>query len=330
MEDITENATDYITQSSILQISRSVQVPYRDWYVGIFIWMHLPITIGIPGNILVLISYIKFPSLHSPTNLLICNQSLADLFSCFFVEMFVWFNYTIVGLKYASNNKYACLICLCCSTFSLWSSLANLLALSVERFLAIAFPYQYLHWISEGAVKKIILFLWMTMSGITSLPLLGWNTWTDGNNCMSTIAFPQVYTVYFFMLPSLLVLILTAACNAVICAIAVSKKKGVAPQPPAGTQGKTATGGDSKVTKMLLMVVGIFYICWLPFVVITTMLFIPPESWMKKGPPEFVFVMHEISKGLLLANAAANPLVYARRSAAFRDAFRKLLKLKDV
>ena len=161
MADYMENMTDLTTAVSEFDSIEPIPptINYKDWYLGVFFWVYLAIIAGIPSNILVLVAYIKFPSLDTPTNLLICNQSVADLLFCLTTMMFVWFNYTVMGLKYASYHKYACLIMLFTVAVSLWSSVINLLALSVERFLAIAFPYHYLRWVSPMTVKNSIIGL---------------------------------------------------------------------------------------------------------------------------------------------------------------------------
>ena len=313
-----------------LNSSRDMSRLIRYWYPAIIVWMYIPIVAGIPGNILVLRAYVKFPSLRNPTNLLIANQSVADLISCVSGQVFVWFNYTVWGLGFASRYKYACLLCMCCITLGLWLSIVNLLALSTERLLAIAFPYQYLRWVSDASVKRVIIVLWVVLVTIISLPIFGWNSWTVGSMCMTMNVFPYIYFVYLFLLPALLVLILMAIFNIVICGIAFIVKNKVAPMPSVGAkkEGEQATSGDSKITRMFLMVVGVFYLSWFPYTVITTMYFAPPESWKKHGIPEWTLAAHEISKGLLVLNAAANPLIYFKTNAGFRDAFRKLTGFK--
>ena len=311
-------------------ITESSRVPttlFRFWYPAIFVWMELIAVIGVPGNIVVLKAYAKFPSLHNPTNFLIANQSVADLISYGAGQIVVVFSYSLWGLNLTSTNKYACLFPLCSLTLALLSSVINLLALSVERLLAVAFPFQYLRWVTDTSVKRVVIVLWVIHVMTASLPVLGWNTWIKGRICIAKLAFPYVYFIYIFIMPVFLVLILIAIVNIFVSVVAVTIKRKVAPLKPSTEtmkEGEQTPRGDYKITKMFLMVVGVFYLSWLPYTVITIMFFAQPESWKKNGIPELTWALHDMSKGLLLFNAAVNPCIYYKTNSGFRNAFRKL------
>ena len=211
------------------------------------------------------------------------------------------------------------------------------MAVSSERLISIAFSYQYFTWVTDASVKKLIIVLWTVILAIASLPLLGWNMWQPGGKCMTMQVYHFQYFLYFFALPILISLSLTALCNITICLIAIQKRR-VAPQQiivsnnvtngdnSNGTTNHSSTASKQfKITKMMLMVVGVFYISWLPYLMLTILYFTPPQSWMKHGVPEWVLAVHEVSKGLLLFNAAINPVIYAWKNSKFRNAFSKLL-----
>ena len=310
----------------------------KDWYPWIIAWDYVAIIAGIPGNVLTLVAYKKFPSLQTPTNLIICNQSIADICSCIFGQIFVWFNYTSWGVEIVTYNKYACLFSLWFILLAVVTSLANILALSTERLLAIAFPYHYLRWMTPAATKRAIAFIWTVVLVINSLPLLGWNTWTIGHKCMTMYAYPKVYSLYLYLIPGICTLILTAIFNIVICGIAVSKRNTIVPlqsvQKLQGDDEQTSitrkNSTEYKITKMFLTVVGVFYASWMPYLVLTILFFVPPASWQVHGPPEWIIVLHELIKPLLVLNGALNPLIYACKNRKFRYAFRKLLGLKGI
>ena len=316
--------------STVNQGSQDLANIIRYWYPGIIVWIYIPFVVGIPGNTLVLLAYAKNYSLRTPTNLLIVNQSVADLVVYAIGLCFVWFNYTLWGLNVASTHKYVCLYMLCSINVGLLSSVVNLLALTVERFLAVAFPYQYLRWVTDASVKRVILVLWTMMMVIANLPILGWNTWTPGKQCTSVYMTPNLYFVNLFLLQALLVLVIMAILNIIICGIAFIVRRKVAPHPSTLTkkEGEQAPRGDYKITRMFLMVVGVFYLSWFPFTVMTIMFLTTPEYFKTHGISEWTLVVHEMSKGLLVYNAAVNPYIYYKTNAGFRDAFRKLLKLK--
>lgn len=91
----------------------------------------------------------------------------------------------------------------------------------------------------------------------------------------------------------------------------------------------TESAKTIKITKMLLTVVGSFYLCWLPFIVITLILVNPPPAWRTTIPPIYVNVLQEISKGLLFLSSALNPMIYAWKSTNYKIAFKRILGWKD-
>ncbi|ELU14113.1 hypothetical protein CAPTEDRAFT_189844 [Capitella teleta] len=84
-------------------------VVYRSWYQGVLACDLVILAAGIPGNLLTILAYFKYKQLQSPTNLLICSQSIGDLFTCLTGPIFAVLNYTEVGQALASSNKYLCL-----------------------------------------------------------------------------------------------------------------------------------------------------------------------------------------------------------------------------
>jgi hypothetical protein len=69
------------------------------------------------------------------------------------------------------------------------------------------------------------------------------------------------------------------------------------------------------MTTTVLCLVGVFYLCWAPFIVVTLLAGIRPNL---VNP-----MLHELTKPLLLLNGALNPIIYASRMPAFRKAFKK-------
>ena len=304
--------------------------PGLRWNIAIILLDYLFIVVAIFGNTLTIMAYVKFPSLHNPTSLLICNQSIADAVACMTGQVFIWFNYTSWGLEVGRTNKYACLVSMWGILLSLSLSLFNLLALSAERLLCIAFSYQYYRWVTDTSVRVLIGVLWVVILSTSSFPLLGWNTWKPGNTCLAVEAYSMTYYMYMFLVPSLLALVLITVCNVAICVIAFSKRQ-VTPQPVTvvqSTPGSLSTGKQYKITKMLLLVVGVFYISWMPHLIMNSIISAPPASWRMRGTPHWVSVVPEFAKGLLGVNAAANPLIYAWKNSQFRTAFGRILGLK--
>ena len=117
----------------------------------------------LPGNVLVVIAFIKKPSLRTPTNTFILNQSVADLLSALTAVIFVVMNYTYAGLSYILQSKAACLTSLWLVMFSLSASLINIFALSLERFVAVFFPYKYIDVVTPKAAWIVNCVVWIVV-----------------------------------------------------------------------------------------------------------------------------------------------------------------------
>ncbi|ELU10184.1 hypothetical protein CAPTEDRAFT_187358 [Capitella teleta] len=293
---------------------------WNTWLVVVI----MPTTLGVVGNILVVASYLKFPELQCATNLLVTNQGLADLLTCAFSGWYSYMNYTFSGIHLASQHKHLCLLTLSLVMVSLWSSLFNLLFLSIDRFVNIQFPFVYARIVDETLVKKAVITLWVVMFVLLSVPLFGVNTWKPHQTCGAANVIPRAYFVNFFLVASFLVLLLVAAINLFICAIVIRKRR-VSPSGNEVEQNQLKS--QYKLTKMLLAVVGIFYVCWLPYAVTTVVLVTCPSACFPNGIPQWAMILLEFSKVPVAYNSALNPLIYVWKNRAFKKSLKKILNV---
>ncbi|ELT99962.1 hypothetical protein CAPTEDRAFT_200528 [Capitella teleta] len=279
-------------------------------------------TLGILSNLLLLMSYAKHPELESPTTLLLVSQSIADLITCALGMFYIFLSHFEVGRQLTSRFKYLCLITLCLVTLTVWASLFTLLSLSLDRMVNIRFPFHYTRLVSEPLVKRFIVALWVVMIGIISFPLFGMNTWKPDQVCSAFTVFPKAYFVHFLLLASLIVIILVGALNLVICAVAISKRK---VHPSGNEVQQSQSKSQYKLTKMLLVVVGVFYACWMPYTILNMIVLLGTKTLLGGAIPGWFIMLLESSKLLLSINAFLNPLIYAWKVREFRKAFWKTI-----
>jgi hypothetical protein len=277
--------------------------------------------VGISTNTLLLVAYFKHPQLKGPTNLLLVNQGFADLFSCCFAAFYSLLNNTALGLQLTSQHKYLCLSTLCGTALAVWASLFCLLTLSVDRMMSIAFPFVHIRVMEETVVKHFIICLWFFMIFVLSLPVFGLHSWTPGHICSAFYVFSRSYFVNFFLLSSFVVLIVVAFLNLVIWAIAVSKRC----VHPDGQQQQQQSKSEYKLTKMFLIVVGVFYACWLPYALANSIALLGASTLFTRGFASWFLGFLEVIEIPFCVNSALNPLIYAWKSSAFRRAFAKTL-----
>ncbi|ELU11844.1 hypothetical protein CAPTEDRAFT_188652 [Capitella teleta] len=280
--------------------------------------------LGIMTNMLLLVAYVKHPELRSPTNLILVNQSIADLMTCGLSPIYYSLSHTEVGKHLLSRYKYLCLATVCAIVLSLWASLFTLLSLSFERMINIRFPFHYVRLVTEPLVKRFTIALWIAMVAIVSLPLFGLNTWQSDQVCSAFTAFPKIFFINVFLLTSFIIVILVGVLNLVICAVAISKRK----IHPSGTETEQLQmKSQYKLTKMFLVVVGVFYFFWMPYIILNMIALLGVNTLLGGAIPEWFVMFLEFSKTLHALCGSLNPLIYAWKNREFRRAFRKTVGL---
>ncbi|VDK27121.1 unnamed protein product [Gongylonema pulchrum] len=130
------------------------------------------------GNTLVIVAVMRERSLHSVTNHLIVSLAFAD----FLINSYVW------GL-----GAFMCNLYMATDVALSTASILNLLAISVDRYMAIAQPLLYAQSDTRWRRTKIMIFIVWVVSATVGLPiLLGVNAHPDdvilSSNCFISSA----------------------------------------------------------------------------------------------------------------------------------------------
>ncbi|CAH2982949.1 unnamed protein product [Chilo suppressalis] len=152
---------------------------YNFWALSLLVFPLLTLF----GNVLVIISVAKERSLQTATNYFIVSLAVADLLVAVVVMPF--------GVYYLFNGVWGlpAVVCDCyiamdvtCST----SSIFNLVAISVDRYIAVTQPIKYAKHKSNGRVWLMIGVAWLVSMAIGSPIVLGLNNTPDRseNQCL--------------------------------------------------------------------------------------------------------------------------------------------------
>ena len=286
-------------------------------YIHVVIVMELVLVGGIPSNILTILAFCRSHLLHTPTNCIICSLAVTDLITCLVSHISTICNYTAIGQEAMGTNKYLCLVSLW-SVMTFWKmSLLHLLALSLDRLVAVVWALHYLTYVTEVLVLRLIIGMWVCMLFITSLPMIGWNTWTPGVRCNGTNVVPDALRLVYALI--IFATLLAIGCLNVIVVKIAYKKSRVAPCETI----RPLTQNNFKITRMLLTVVGINYVTWVPIIVSSIAIVLVTSFGDFSSEMEIVRV---ISVSLPSVNLLTNPWVYAWRDCTFRKAYKKVLR----
>ncbi|XP_054610037.1 adenosine receptor A2b [Dunckerocampus dactyliophorus] len=302
--------------------------------------------LSISGNVLVCWAVAINTTLKNATNYFLVSLAVADiLVGCLAIPFAITIS---IGIRL---DFYGCLFLACFVLVLTQSSIFSLLAIAIDRYLAVKIPLRYKELMTGKTAREIIAILWILSFVIGLVPFFGWNfkysscgngSSTADNNtdsalqagsrggdllqsCKLQCYFESVvdmeYMVYFnFFVCVLLPLLIMLGIYMKIFTVARMQLRQI--------ELKCVANGDShhhgllqreiRAAKSLSIIVGLFAICWLPVHILNCLTLFYREL----HKPELVMYVAII---LSHANSAVNPIIYAYRIQDFRNTFRKIL-----
>ncbi|XP_054427172.1 adenosine receptor A2b [Pteronotus mesoamericanus] len=285
--------------------------------------------LSVAGNVLVCAAVGTSSALQTPTNYFLVSLAAADVAVGLFA---IPFAITIsLGI---STDFYSCLFLACFVLVLTQSSIFSLLAVAVDRYLAILVPLRYKSLVTGSRARRVIAVLWVLAFGIGLTPFLGWNSrdsaisctkpWNGTVNescclvkCLFETVVPMSYMVYFnffgCVLPPLLIMLVIYIKIFMVACRQLQR-------PELMDHSRTVLQREIHAAKSLAMIVGIFALCWIPVHAINCVtLFQPAQA---KNKPRWAMNMAIL---LSHANSVVNPIVYAYRNRDFRCTFHKII-----
>ncbi|XP_054634086.1 somatostatin receptor type 5-like [Dunckerocampus dactyliophorus] len=282
---------------------------------GIFIPLIYGIVcaVGLVGNTLVIHVVVNYTKNESVTNIYILNLAIAD-------ELFM------LGLPFLAVQNallswpfgsLMCRLVMTVDAINQFTSIFCLTVMSVDRYLAVVHPIRSTWWRRPRVVKAISMAMWAG-SFVVVLPVVIFaDVLKDDGNC--SIVWPEPaelwktsFIVYTFTMGFFCPLLVICLCYLLI----VIKVRSVGKRAQASSSRRRKS--ERKITRMVVVVVAVFVLCWLPFYAlnIVNLLVVLPGDF--RGLYFFVVV-------LSYANSCANPILYGFLSDNFKRGFRKAL-----
>ncbi|XP_068187682.1 histamine receptor H2b [Antennarius striatus] len=296
-----------------------------------FLVSFIIVTVG--GNVLVCLAVGFCRRLWRITNSFVVSLAVTDLLLGLLVLPFS----ATLELR---NGKWPlggtmCNIYISLDVFLCTSSILTLLAISVDRYLAISAPLSYSQRITPLRVSLVLSAIWIMSLTMSFVPIhLGWNTadyrvqhvdWAmgeediDGRYCKFewNNNYVLVYTIGSFYVPLLLI------CGMYLCIFRVAREQArrirAATPSFARTASNAAIAREHKATVTLAAVLGAFIICWVPYFTFFTFMGIK----QKATPPN---MPHSVVLWLGYFNSLLNPILYPAFNRDFHRAYAELLR----
>ncbi|XP_074648098.1 allatostatin-A receptor-like [Tubulanus polymorphus] len=281
--------------------------------------------IGFVGNVLVIIVVVSNKQMRNTTNILIISLAIADLS---FIVICVPFTASNYALKVWPFGDLWCKVVQYMMFVTAYASVYTLVLMSFDRYLAVVHAIWAMNYRTERNAYICVIVLWIVIL-VTNTPVLTLYTELDYmfyDENRSTCTFKNVkdpnnkaprivFGIFFGMgytLPLTLVCLLYGfMLNRLLYGVA-----------PRLSHSAETVRSKKRVSRMVIIVVVIFALCWLPNQVMFML------QWNSKARMDELFViMQTLGQVLSYLNSCINPILYAFLSENFRKGFRKVLCL---
>ena len=285
------------------------------WTTGIIALLLSPVTVIGNGFVLVSILLDPFKNIKcAPSSNLIFSLALADFIVGIFPDpmVAVWLINTVTN----NSQPFSSSIAIFPATISLGVSLYSLVALSVDRRIAITTPLQYVYRVTEKKIRFAIICIWcyFLFAGILFAVLFS-------HNLTSYI----ILTAHF-AIPTVIVVVINIAAIRSMHNQRLNIKRNFGSENSLLLQ--NAFNREKTFTQTVSIMVVAFEICLLPFVVLSSIADKILSTTNLHDYKTFIW-FYFLSNTLLLSNSLVNPFLFAWRLPKYRKAFQCILnKLK--
>nr|XP_055042116.1 trace amine-associated receptor 4-like [Misgurnus anguillicaudatus] len=293
--------------------------------VAIYAFISLMILMTIFGNLLIIISISHFKQLQSPTHLLVQSLAVCDCLLGLLVMPYnmvrsvegCWFLGDVICKIHSSLDMAFC-----------FSSLIHLSLISIDRYWAICDPLKYKMRITNNTVTVFITFTWI-FSFVYSFSVVFSGVYAVGLEAlmlqMSCFGGCALFVNKEWRLICIILVIIipgTIMSSLYIIIFNVVKKhaKVLSEKVSVTTTGvnsQSSAHRERKAAKTLALVMGVFFLCWLPSSIAITV-----DPFINFVTPADVF---EALYWFAYFNSTFNPLIYGFFYPRFQKAFKTLI-----
>ncbi|XP_074650315.1 galanin receptor 2a-like [Tubulanus polymorphus] len=281
----------------------------------------LVIVFGSIGNMLVIFVVIRNKNhQRNTTNMFILNLSVADLT---FLVFCVPFHTAVYALPQWPFGQFMCKFVHLVQYSSMITSVFTLVAMSTDRYLAVAHPLLTKHIRTPRKAFITIVIIWiLALAMATPWPIYYYvKVYTNfGPQPLSICADNwgslkrrQIYFLFLFLFAYAIPLV-----TITIFTTLMVKQLWSIEHPEPNYRGHLKT--KRRVTLMVIIMVIAFLVCWFPYHLTWMWLSFFRNSWDRSKK---FYSLQVFSHVLSYANSSMNPIIYAFLSVNFRRGFRR-------
>lgn len=271
--------------------------------------------VGILGNTLVIYVVLRFSKMQTVTNIYILNLALAD--ECFLIG--IPFLVTTMSLGVWTFGKIMCKVYMTTTSINQFTSSIFLLIMSADRYIAVCHPISSPKLRTPFIAKIVSVSAW-TLSAIFMIPIYMYanEAETQMGQMSCNIYWPddqggqKTFTLYSFFMGFTAPFTLIS----IFYFLVTRKLKTVGPK----NKSKEKKKSHRKVTKLVLTVIAVFFVCWSPYWFTQMALIYTDPNQCQSRISITIFLLAGF---LSYSNSAMNPILYAFLSDNFKKSFLK-------
>lgn len=332
VERITTTGSLYdITDLSTSTKSAEVSHHNDDSQIGLVVSIVMQLIAMPPciiGNLMVLLALFKYSKLRrSQSNLYILSLTIADfLVGVLLIPFETAMNIQQLQRNRSENDIGFCVMHRFLVAFTLGSSLASMLMISVDRYIAIIKPFFYAEKVTPRVIKLSIAVTWSVMLILCS-PIFT-SVMTEPHHPTRHCGFPcpsglrtqgRVYTLIVYAI-LMLIFIGNIVLYSWVAKTALKQHMRIVKEMSKSNVQYRYRKGELKNTKIMVIMFGVFIMFWLPYMIVLT-LYVSGVCPKDKRCPD----MRDTALALGILNSGLNCYVYAWQKKDFKLAIKQIL-----
>ncbi|KAL7637708.1 UNVERIFIED_CONTAM: hypothetical protein RMT77_011317 [Armadillidium vulgare] len=279
------------------------------------------------GNLIVIWIVLTEKRMRTVTNIFLVNLSIADAMvstlNVIFSIIYMISGHWPFGRIYCKISQFVSLLSVAASVFTL-------MAISIDRYLAIMVPLRPR--LGRKATLCIVVGIWTVSSGIAAPNFMFFTTevtaiigggeqtlcfskWPDGEQAESQIEYIYsiVITVLTYVLP-----MVSMGFTYTRMGLMLWGSQNIGEPTPNHID---AMKSKRKVVKMMIAVVVMFGVCWLPY----HLYFILYTQFPEINKYKYIQEIFLLIFWLAMSNSMYNPMIYCWLNSRFRNGFKRVL-----